>query len=49
MLQSINGITQVTVNPQTNQISITADPNSSIVNQELSVKLIIVYDIICLT
>jgi uncharacterized protein (DUF2141 family) len=49
LLQSVSGISSVTVDPLTNQISISASPNSPIVNQEVSVKLIIVYDIICLT
>jgi hypothetical protein len=49
LLQSVSGISSVTVDPLTNQISISANPNSPIVNQEVSVKLIIVYDIICLT
>jgi hypothetical protein len=49
LLQSVSGISSVSVDPITNQISISASPNSPIVNQEVSVKLIIVYDIICLT
>ena len=49
LLQSIQGVTAVNINPLTNQISISANPGSSIIGQELSVKLIIVYDIICLT
>lgn len=49
LLQSIAGITSVNINPLTNQITISANPGSAIVGQELSVKLIIVYDIICLT
>ena len=49
LLQSVSGISSVSVDPLTNQISISASPNSPIVNQEVSVKLIIVYDIICLT
>ena len=49
LLQSVDGITSVNINPLTNQITISANPGSAIVGQELSVKLIIVYDIICLT
>lgn len=49
LLQSVNGVSSVNIDPLTNQISISANPNSPIVGQELSVKLIIVYDIICLT
>lgn len=49
LLQSIDGVTAVSINPLTNQITIQANPGSAIVGQELSVKLIIVYDIICLT
>jgi len=49
LLQSVDGITSVSINALTNQISIQANPGSAIVGQELSVKLIIVYDIICLT
>ena len=49
LLQSIDGVTSVNINPLTNQITISANPSSAIIGQELSVKLIIVYDIICLT
>ncbi len=49
LLQSVDGVTSVSINALTNQISIQANPGSAIVGQELSVKLIIVYDIICLT
>jgi hypothetical protein len=49
LLQSVNGVSSVVIDPLTNQISISANPNSPIIGQELSVKLIIVYDIICLT
>ena len=49
LLQGVSGVLSVTIDPLTNQISISANPNSSIIGQELSVKLIIVYDIICLT
>ena len=49
LLESVSGVLSVTIDPLTNQISISANPNSSIIGQELSVKLIIVYDIICLT
>lgn len=49
LLDSIDGVTSVNINPLTNQITISANPGSAIVGQELSVKLIIVYDIICLT
>jgi hypothetical protein len=49
LLQSVDGITAVSIDALTNQITIQANPGSAIVGQELSVKLIIVYDIICLT
>lgn len=49
LLQSINGVTAVSIDALTNQITIQANPGSAIVGQQLSVKLIIVYDIICLT
>lgn len=49
LLQSIDGVTSVNINPLNNQITISANPSSAIIGQELSVKLIIVYDIICLT
>lgn len=48
MLESIEGITNVTINPLTNQITIQANQNGPLANQEISVELLIVYDIFCL-
>ncbi len=48
MLESINGVSNVTVNPLTNQITIQATQGGPLTDQEITVELLIVYDIICL-
>jgi hypothetical protein len=48
MLESINGVSNVTVNPLTNQITIQATQGGPLADQEITVELLIVYDIICL-
>ena len=47
MLESIVGIVDVIIDPLNNQIKIIADPSSSIINQQIIVELVIVYDIDC--
>lgn len=49
MIQSIPGIIDVQIDAVNNQITIRANPDSSVTNQEIIVELIIVYDIDCLT
>lgn len=48
MLESINGVANVTINPLANQITIQASEGGPLANQQISVELLIVYDIICL-
>lgn len=48
MLESIDGVSNVTVNPLANQITIQANQGGPLINQEIIVELLIVYDIICL-
>jgi uncharacterized protein (DUF2141 family) len=47
MLESIVGIVDVIVDPLNNQIKIIADPSSGIIDQQIIVELVIVYDIDC--
>lgn len=47
MLEAIPGVTQVTVDPLTNQLTIQTDVNSSLVGQQIMVELIINYNITC--
>jgi hypothetical protein len=47
MLESIVGIVDVVIDPLNNQITIIADPSSSIIDQQIIVELVIVYDIEC--
>jgi uncharacterized protein (DUF2141 family) len=47
MLESIVGIVDVIVDPLNNQIKIIADPSSGIIDQQIIVELVIVYDIEC--
>jgi hypothetical protein len=47
MLESIVGIVDVVIDPLNNQITIKADPSSSIIDQQIIVELVIVYDIEC--
>ena len=49
MIEGISGIIDVQIDAVNNQITIKANPSSSIINQEIIVELIIVYDIDCLT
>jgi len=50
LLNSIPGIGSVTVDVINNQINITSSTtNSSLLNQEIIIELVIVYDIMCLT
>lgn len=50
LLEGIYGIGNVTINELTNEIIIETDRTTNILhNQELSIELIIVYDIMCLT
>jgi uncharacterized protein (DUF2141 family) len=48
MIEGISGIIDVQIDAVNNQITIKANPSSSIINQEIIVELIIVYDIDCL-
>ena len=49
MIESIPGIIDVQIDAVNNQITIKANPGSSVTNQEIIVELIIVYDIDCLS
>ena len=50
LLQTIPGIGNVTVDAGNNQIKIETNPNNnSLDGQEITIELLIVYDIICLT
>lgn len=48
LLESIDGITSVDVDPLNNSITIKANQGGPLTNQEITVELIIVYDIVCL-
>ena len=48
LLESISGVTNVTVDPLNNQLTIQAAQGGPLTNQEIIVELLIVYDIICL-
>ena len=48
LLESIPGVSDVTIDPLNNQITIKAVQGGPLTNQEIIVELIIVYDIICL-
>jgi hypothetical protein len=47
MLESIVGIVDVIIDPLNNQIKIIADSSSGIIDQQIIVELVIVYDIEC--
>ena len=49
LVQSIAGVRSVSINQFTNQITIQTNEGSPIQNQQISVELIIFYDIICVT
>jgi hypothetical protein len=47
LVSSIAGVTSVSIDPFTNQITIQTNEGSSIQNQQISVELVIIYDTIC--
>jgi hypothetical protein len=50
LLQSIQGVKSVTIDPNNNQISIKTTKNNSVLEgQEILLELVIIYDIMCLT
>jgi len=49
LVSSIAGVSSVSIDPFTNQITIQTNEGSSIQNQQISVELVIIYDIICVT
>lgn len=49
VLTSILGVSNVTIDPNTNQITIETANGSPISNQQIIIELVIIYDIICTT
>lgn len=49
LVTSIAGVSSVSIDPFTNQITIQTNEGSSIRNQQISVELVIIYDIICVS
>ena len=49
LVSSIAGVSSVSIDPFTNQITIKTNEGSPIQNQQIGVELLIIYDIMCLT
>jgi hypothetical protein len=49
LLLTISGVIDVNINPLTNELIIRTVPGSPCSNQEISVELILIYDIMCIS
>jgi SprB repeat len=49
LLYTISGVQEVTINPLTNEITIRTVPGSPCYNQEITVEMILIYDIMCIS